>query len=110
MTATAARRISKAQELGSEAVTVGNEHGLPTILGTSLILQGWALARLGADTAAVEGIRNGIALARYHSYKPIFLGLLAEALAFTGKIEEGAGSSHRGIGGSGTFGSERQRC
>jgi hypothetical protein len=26
---------------------------------------------------------------RYHSYKPIFLGLLAEALALTGKIEEG---------------------
>jgi tetratricopeptide (TPR) repeat protein len=89
MTAIAARRISEAQELGSEAVTVGNEHGLPTILGTGLILQGWALARLGANAAAVEGIRNGIALARYQSYKPIFLGLLAEALALTGKIEEG---------------------
>jgi predicted ATPase len=89
MTAIAARRISEAQELGSEAVTVGNEHGLPTILGTGLILQGWSLVRLGANAAAVDGIRNGIALARYHSYKPIFLGLLAEALALTGKIEEG---------------------
>jgi class 3 adenylate cyclase/predicted ATPase len=89
MAAIAARRISEAQELGSEAIGVGNEHGLPTILGTGLILQGWALARRGSNGAAVEGIRNGITLARYHSYIPIFLGLLAEALAQTGKIEEG---------------------
>jgi predicted ATPase len=37
----------------------------------------------------VECIRKGIATARYHPYKPIFLGVLAEALALTGKIEEG---------------------
>jgi predicted ATPase len=37
----------------------------------------------------VESIRKGIATARYHPYKPIFLGVLAEALALTGKIEEG---------------------
>ena len=80
MAAIAARRISEAPELGSEAIAVGNEHGLPTILGTGLILQGWALARRGSNGAAVEGIRNGITLARYHSYIPIFLGLLAEAL------------------------------
>jgi len=84
-----ARRASEADALASEALTVGNEHGFPTISGTGLILQGWALARRGSNGAAAESIYNGIKVAGLLSYKPIFLGLLAEALALTGKIEEG---------------------
>jgi predicted ATPase len=34
-------------------------------------------------------MREELAIAGLHSYRPIFLGLLAEALALTGKIEEG---------------------
>jgi class 3 adenylate cyclase/predicted ATPase len=89
MIAIAGRRLSEAEEIGKEAVTVGNEHGFPTVSGSGLILQGWALTRRGANGTAVESIRNGIAAAGLHSYKPIFLGLLAEALALTGKSEEG---------------------
>jgi len=89
MTAIAGRRVSEAEALGSEAVTVGNEHGFPTISGTGLILRGWALARRGSNGAAAESIHNGIRVAGLLSYKPIFLGLLAEALAMSGKIEEG---------------------
>jgi predicted ATPase len=89
MTAIAGRRVSEAEALGSEAVSVGNEHGFPTISGTGLILQGWALARRGSNGAAAESIHNGIRVAGLLSYKPIFLGLLAEALALTDKIEEG---------------------
>jgi predicted ATPase len=89
MTAIAARRISEAQELGSEAVTVGGEHGLPAMSGFGLILQGWSLAQLGQDEGAVESIRKGIEVVGYLSYRPIFLGLLAEALALSGKIEGG---------------------
>ena len=84
-----ARRVSEAEALGSEAVSVGNEHGFPTISGTGLILRGWALARRGSNGAAAESIHNGIRGAGLLSYKPIFLGLLAEALALTGRIEEG---------------------
>jgi class 3 adenylate cyclase/predicted ATPase len=89
MTAIAARRISEAQELGSEAVTVGSEHGLPAMSGFGLILQGWSLAQQGQDEGAVESIRKGIEVAGYLSYRPIHLGLLAEALALTGEVEEG---------------------
>jgi class 3 adenylate cyclase/tetratricopeptide (TPR) repeat protein len=89
MTAIAARRISEAQELGSEAVTVGSEHGLPAMSGFGLILQGWSLAQQGHDEGAVESIRKGIEVAGYLSYRPIHLGLLAEALALTGEVEEG---------------------
>ena len=89
MIAIAGRRVSEAEELGIEAVAVGDQHGFPTISGTGLILQGWALARRRANGTAVERIRNGIATARMHSYEPMFLGVLAEALALTGEIEEG---------------------
>jgi predicted ATPase len=87
--AIAGRWEAEAEEIGNEAVAVGNEHGLPTVSGTGLILQGWVLSRRGANGTAVERIRNGIAAARFRSYEPIFLGLLAEALALTGKVEEG---------------------
>ena len=89
MTAIAGRRVPEAEALGGEAVSVGNEHGFPTISGAGLILQGWALARRGSNGAAAESIHNGIRVAGLLSYKPIFLGLLAEALALTGRIEEG---------------------
>jgi predicted ATPase len=89
MIAIAGRRLSEAEEIGNEAVTVGNEHGFPTISGSGLILRGWALAQRGEDAAVVESIREGLAIAGLNSYKPIFLGLLAEALALTGGIEEG---------------------
>jgi predicted ATPase len=83
------RRVSEAEEVSGELLTVGNEHGFPTISGTGLILQGWTLARRGSNGAAAESIHNGIRVAGLLSYKPIFLGLLAETLALTGKIEEG---------------------
>jgi predicted ATPase len=87
--AIAARRVSEAEKVGNELVALGSEHGFPTVSGTGLIVQGWALAQRGQNGAAAENIRKGIALARLHSYEPIFLGLLAEALALTGEIEEG---------------------
>jgi class 3 adenylate cyclase/predicted ATPase len=89
MIAIAGRRISEAEQIGNEAVTVGSEHGLPAMSGIGLILQGWALAQQGQDEGAVESIRRGIEILGYLSYRPIFLGLLAEALARSGKIEEG---------------------
>src|SRR5262249_30216324 len=89
MIAITARQASEAEEFGNEAVALGNKHGIATILGCGLILQGWARARGGQNGATVERIREGLAIAGLRSYRPIFLGLLAEALAVTGKIEEG---------------------
>jgi len=89
LAAIAGRRISEAETLGNEAVTVGSEHGLPAMSGIGSVLQGWALAQRSANEGSVENIRKGIEVLGYLSYRPIFLGLLAEALALTGKIEEG---------------------
>jgi class 3 adenylate cyclase/predicted ATPase len=89
MSAIAARRVAEAEELGNEAVTFGTEQGLPIASGSGLILQGWARAQRSANEGTVESIRKGIDVAGYLSYRPIFLGALAETLALSGKIEEG---------------------
>jgi len=89
MVAITARQASEAEEFGNQAVALGNKHDSATISGCGLILLGWARARCGQNGATVESIREGLAIAGLRSYRPIFLGLLAEALALTGKIEEG---------------------
>jgi class 3 adenylate cyclase/tetratricopeptide (TPR) repeat protein len=89
MMAIAARRMSEAEEFGNEAVSLGNQHGFTTPLGCGLILQGWAQAQRGENGGAAAKIREGLAVAGLLSYKPIFLGMLAETLALTDKIKEG---------------------
>ena len=56
------------------------------------ILQGWADAQRGEATTGIARIRDGLAAAEATGarvYTPLFLTLLAEALALAGKIEEG---------------------
>jgi predicted ATPase len=60
--------------------------------GYALTLQGWALSQRGLSEAAVERIRAGLAATREteaRNWEPFCLGLLGEALAMTGKNEEG---------------------
>ena len=55
-------------------------------------MQGWAMAQRGDGAAAVERIREGLSAAAATGsglWKPFLLGLLAEALALAGEIEEG---------------------
>jgi predicted ATPase len=55
-------------------------------------LQGWAMAQRGLGTPAVERVREGLEATEAtgaQNYKPLLLGLLAEALAVVGEIEEG---------------------
>jgi predicted ATPase len=61
-------------------------------LGYSLMLHGWTMAQRGQGGAAVERIREGLAATLAtgaRNLEPIFLGLLAEALALTGATDEG---------------------
>jgi predicted ATPase len=60
--------------------------------GGGLVLEGWARAHRGEGQAAVRRIREGLTAARAagaRGFDPIFFGLLAEALALIGEIEEG---------------------
>src|SRR5262249_53313094 len=74
-----------------DCVALANEHGFPLWAAYGRILQGWAGAQKGEATIGIALIRDGLAAAeatgdRIHT--PLYLALLAEALALAGKIEE----------------------
>jgi predicted ATPase len=92
MAAAFARDVATAYAHSSDCVALASEHGFPQWTAQGRILQGWADAQKGQATTGIARIREGMAAreatgARH--YTPLFLTLLAEALALAGKIEEG---------------------
>jgi predicted ATPase len=90
--AIAARKTAETEELANELVALSEEHRFAFFSGFGQIFQGWALAQRGQGQAAAQRIREGFAAAEatgWRSHEPGFHGLLAEALALTGAIEEG---------------------
>jgi predicted ATPase len=91
-TALLARSVAEIGALASDAVAFAREHGREMFLRQALIFQGWALAKRGQFQAGVAEIREGLTATRAiraHGFEPMFLCLLAEALAFTGDITGG---------------------
>jgi predicted ATPase len=89
--AISARREAEVEALAAEVVSVAGEHGFALFSGFGLIFQGWAMARRDPGPAAIARIRQGLAATEAtgaRNYQPIFLGLLAEALALTGETEQ----------------------
>ena len=92
LAALSARNTTETEELGDELVALSNEHRFAFFSGFGQIFQGWALAQRGLGRAAVRRIREGLVAAEatgWRSHEPAFHGLLAEALALTGAIDEG---------------------
>jgi predicted ATPase len=92
LTSVYARQAREADGRANELVAISNEHRFAAFLGWGLIFQGWALALGGQTKVAVERIRDGITALRSTGARwdePLFLGLLAEALALAGAVEEG---------------------
>src|SRR6516165_1523528 len=76
---------------GNDCVAVASEHGFALWAARGGILQGWADAQRGQATTGIVRIRHGLAAAEAtgdRSTTPVVLTLLAEALAFAGRIEE----------------------
>ena len=70
---------------------LASEHGFAQWAARGRILQGWADAQKGEATTGIARIRDGLAAAEAIGTRittPLFLALLAEALALAGKIEE----------------------
>ena len=87
-----ARRTVEAEEFANELVTLSDEHRFALFSGFGQIFQGWALAQHGHGVAAVRRIREGLSAAEatgWRGHEPGLLGLLAEALALTGAIDDG---------------------
>jgi class 3 adenylate cyclase/predicted ATPase len=92
LAALSARNTVEAEELGDELAALSDEHRFAFFSGFGQIFQGWAAAPRGQGRAAVQRIREGLAAAEatgWRSHEPAFHGLLAEALALTGAIDEG---------------------
>jgi predicted ATPase len=73
-------------------VALATEHGFALWAAQGRILQGWADAQRAEVTTGIARIRDGLAAAEATGTRvsaPLFLTLLAEALALAGKIEEG---------------------
>jgi predicted ATPase len=91
LTAVFARDVATACAHSNDCVAIASEHGFALWPAWGRILQGWAGAQRGEATTGIARIRDGLAAYEAtgsHTVTPLFLTLLAEALAFAGKIEE----------------------
>jgi class 3 adenylate cyclase/predicted ATPase len=91
MAAVFARDVATVCVHSNNCVALASEHGFPQWTAWGRILQGWADAQRGEATTGIARIRDGLAATEAtgaRAYTPRFLTLLAEALAFAGKIEE----------------------
>jgi class 3 adenylate cyclase/predicted ATPase len=87
-----ARDVATAYACGNEQVALASEHGLGSLVFGGRIVQGWAEAQSGQATTGIAHIRDGLAAQEATGdilFRPLYLALLAEALALAGKIEEG---------------------
>jgi class 3 adenylate cyclase/predicted ATPase len=92
MKAVFARRVAEAGACADECVALANEHGFPLLAGLGLIVQGWVAAQNGDAATGIAYIREGMAKAAATGSRvlaPFQLGLLAEALALAGEVDEG---------------------
>jgi predicted ATPase len=86
-----ARDVATAHTCGNDCVALASEHGFAQWAAIGRILQGWAGAQRGEATTGIARIRDGMAATEAtgnRSNTPVYLTLLAETLAFAGKIEE----------------------
>jgi predicted ATPase len=87
-----ARDVATVHGYGNDCVALASEHGFALWAAQGRILQGWADAQRAEVTTGIARIRDGTAAAKATGTRvsaPLFLTLLAEALALAGKIEEG---------------------
>jgi predicted ATPase len=93
------RDVRRVERLANESATISGERGFPVLLAVSDVLLRWAAACQEQGADGIDRMRRGLAAAtatnpeatatRAHLYEPFFLGLVAEALALAGEVEEG---------------------
>jgi predicted ATPase len=95
-----ARDVATVHAYGNDCVAIASEHGFALWAAFGRILQGWADAQKGEATTGIVRIRDGLAAAEATGARlliPLHLALLAEALAFAGKMEEGLAALDDGL-------------
>jgi tetratricopeptide (TPR) repeat protein len=88
MAAVFARDVATAYAYSDDCVALATEHGFPQWAAQGRVLHGWADTQKGRATTGIGRIREGLAAAEATGSRvtaPLFLPLLAEALALAGK-------------------------
>jgi predicted ATPase len=86
------RDVRRVERLANESATMSGEHGFPLGLAYSDVQLGWAAAHRGHGTDGIDRMRRGIAAATATGgrlWEPFHLGLVAEALALGGEVDQG---------------------
>jgi predicted ATPase len=86
------RDVRSVERLANENATISGEHGFPLYCAYGDVLLGWVAAHRGQGADGIDRMRRGIAAATATGQRLLgsfHLGLVADALAFAGDIEEG---------------------
>jgi predicted ATPase len=86
------RDVLRVERLGNENATVSGERGFPLFLAHCNVWLGWVAAHQGQCTDCIDRMRRGIAAATNTGARllePFHLGLVAEALAYAGEVDQG---------------------
>ena len=86
------RDVRRVERLANENATICGERGFALYNARSDVQLGWAAAHQGQGADGIDRMRRGIAAATATGarlWEPFHLGLVAEALAFAGEVEEG---------------------
>jgi predicted ATPase len=86
------RDVQRVERLANENATISGEHCFPFFLAHCDVELGWVAAHQGQPADGIDRMRRGIAAAAATGSQfeePFYLGLVAEALAFAGEIDQG---------------------
>ncbi len=86
------RDAPRVERLANENATISKEHGFPLWCAYCDVLLGWAAAHQGRGADCIDRMRRGIAAATNTGsrlWEPFFRGLVAEALALAGEVDQG---------------------
>jgi predicted ATPase len=86
------RQARPTQEWAEQTMALSNEHGFPFWLNMTVMLRGWAIAEQGQAAAGIAQLRQGLVtwrVMRTELSRPVFLVVLAQALALAGQLPDG---------------------
>jgi len=86
------RDVLRVERLANENAAISREHDFPLVCAWSDVLLGWAATHRGQGADGIDRMRRGIAAATAigaRLLEALHLGLVAEAVAFEGEVEDG---------------------
>jgi predicted ATPase len=100
MLAVLSRDVRSVERLANESATIAKERGFSMWSAYSDVHLGWVAAHQGQGDDGIDWMRRGIAAASAtgsRAWVSFYLGLVAEALAYAGEVEQGLAELERAL-------------